>query len=177
MESCKDQTGVNLHWKKSFYQSHPTLNATYIFSRRGQILLLGSKLSWTIVNMETYKSKIEFLWVIDQRPFFLFIFSFNIFLSFTVTLGNTLILIALHKVSDKIFAPLPGYEWLLCWRYCSAHFLLPFWWESQVETGLFLTWLWISLTSSSVDFLSQQFLPLPWTGFSRCYWDWDTDTQ
>ena len=24
--------------------------------------------------------------------------------------------------SDKIFAPLPGYVWFLCWRYCSATF-------------------------------------------------------
>ena len=37
-------------------------------------------------------------WVIDQTPFFVLIFSFNIFLAFTATLGNTLILIALHKV-------------------------------------------------------------------------------
>ncbi|XP_044169369.1 trace amine-associated receptor 9-like [Acropora millepora] len=39
-------------------------------------------------------------WVIYQTPFFVFIFSFNIFLAFTATLGNTLILIALHKVSS-----------------------------------------------------------------------------
>ena len=54
--------------------------------------------------METFKPKIDFLWVIDQRPFFVFIFSFNIFLAFTATLGNTLILIALHKVSS-IYPP------------------------------------------------------------------------
>ena len=41
-----------------------------------------------------------FFWVIDQRPLFVFIFSFNIFLAFTATFGNTLILIALHKVSS-----------------------------------------------------------------------------
>ena len=52
------------------------------------------------MNMETFKPKIDFFWVIDQRPFFVFIFSFNIFLAFTATLGNTLILIALHKVSS-----------------------------------------------------------------------------
>ena len=52
------------------------------------------------MNMETFTPKIDFFWVIDQRPFFVFIFSFNIFLSFTATLGNTLILIALHKVSS-----------------------------------------------------------------------------
>ena len=39
-------------------------------------------------------------WVIYQTPFFVFIFSFNIFLAFTATLSNTLILIALHKVSS-----------------------------------------------------------------------------
>ncbi|XP_044168334.1 trace amine-associated receptor 2-like [Acropora millepora] len=39
-------------------------------------------------------------WVIDQRPFFLFMFCLNIFLAITATLGNTLILIALHKVSS-----------------------------------------------------------------------------
>ncbi|XP_067049531.1 melanocortin receptor 4-like [Acropora muricata] len=50
--------------------------------------------------METFKPKFDFLWVIDQRPFFVFIFSFNVFLAFTATLGNTLILIALHKVSS-----------------------------------------------------------------------------
>ena len=50
--------------------------------------------------METFKTSIDFLWVIDQRPFFLFIFSFNVFLAITATLGNTIILIALHKVSS-----------------------------------------------------------------------------
>ena len=42
----------------------------------------------------------QLYWVIDQRPSFVLIFSFNIFLAFTATLGNTLILIALHKVSS-----------------------------------------------------------------------------
>ena len=54
--------------------------------------------------METFKPKIDFSWVIDQRPFFVFIFSFNVFLGFIATLGNTLILIALHKVSS-IYPP------------------------------------------------------------------------
>ena len=39
-------------------------------------------------------------WVTYQTPFFVFIFSLNIFLAFTATLGNTLILIALPKVSS-----------------------------------------------------------------------------
>ena len=63
-----------------------------IFSRRGRVLLRGSELSWTFVNMKTID--------IDHRPFFVFIFSFNVLLAFTATLSNTLILIALHKVSS-----------------------------------------------------------------------------
>ena len=50
--------------------------------------------------METFQLQVDFVWVIDQTPFFVFIFSFNIFLAITATLGNTLILIALHKVSS-----------------------------------------------------------------------------
>ena len=42
----------------------------------------------------------QLYWVINQRPSFVLIFSLNIFLAFTATLGNTLILIALHKVSS-----------------------------------------------------------------------------
>ena len=53
-----------------------------------------------ILNMETVPLQVDFLWVIDQAPFFVFIFSLNIFLAFTATLGNTLVLIALHKVSS-----------------------------------------------------------------------------
>ena len=39
-------------------------------------------------------------WVIDRTPSFVLIFSLNICLASTATLGNTLILIALHKVSS-----------------------------------------------------------------------------
>ena len=39
-------------------------------------------------------------WIIYQTPLFVLIFSLNIFLTITATLGNTLILIALHKVSS-----------------------------------------------------------------------------
>ena len=38
--------------------------------------------------------------MIDRTPSFILLFSLNIFLAFTATLGNTLILIALHKVSS-----------------------------------------------------------------------------
>ena len=50
--------------------------------------------------MEISKLQVNFHWVIDQRPSLDLIFSLNIFLAITATLGNTLILIALHKVSS-----------------------------------------------------------------------------
>jgi hypothetical protein len=50
--------------------------------------------------MGTVPFQVDFLWVTDQTPFFLFIFSFNIFLAITATLGNTLIFLALRKVSS-----------------------------------------------------------------------------
>ena len=53
-----------------------------------------------MMNKETVQLQVDFLWVIDQTPFFVFIFSLNIFLAITATLGNTLILIALRKVSS-----------------------------------------------------------------------------
>ena len=50
--------------------------------------------------MEISQLKVDFKWVIDQTPSFVLICSLNIFLALTATLGNTLILIALHKVSS-----------------------------------------------------------------------------
>ncbi|XP_067053418.1 histamine H2 receptor-like [Acropora muricata] len=50
--------------------------------------------------MKIVPFQVDFLWVIDQTPFFVFIFSLNIFLAITATLGNTLIFLALRKVSS-----------------------------------------------------------------------------
>ena len=50
--------------------------------------------------MGTVPFQVDFLWVIDQTPFFLFIFSLKTFLAFTATLGNTLIFLALRQVSS-----------------------------------------------------------------------------
>ena len=50
--------------------------------------------------MEISQLQVNFQWVIDQTPSFVLIFSFNIFLAITATLGNTLVLIALHKVKS-----------------------------------------------------------------------------
>ena len=51
-----------------------------------------------------FSNSIQLDRVTYQTPSFALILSFNIFLAFTATLGNTLILVALHKVSS-IHAP------------------------------------------------------------------------
>ena len=50
--------------------------------------------------MNISQLKVDFQWVIDQTPSFILICSLNISLVITATLGNTLVLIALHKVSS-----------------------------------------------------------------------------
>ena len=50
--------------------------------------------------MEISQLPVNFHLVIDETPSFVLIFSLNIFLAITATLGNTLVLIALHKVSS-----------------------------------------------------------------------------
>ena len=78
-----------------------TLSATeHFLTTATSFCIRASKLWWTFLNMESSQVKVDFQWVIDQTPFFVFKFSLNIFLAFTATLGNILILIALHKVSS-----------------------------------------------------------------------------
>ena len=50
--------------------------------------------------MNISQLKVDFQWVIDQTPSFILISALNISLVITATLGNTLVLIALHKVSS-----------------------------------------------------------------------------
>ena len=50
--------------------------------------------------MNILQLQVNFHWVNDQTPSFVLICSLNIFLAVTATLGNTLIFIALHKVSS-----------------------------------------------------------------------------
>ena len=50
--------------------------------------------------MNISQLKVDFQWVIDQTPSFILLCSLNISLVITATLGNTLVLIALHKVSS-----------------------------------------------------------------------------
>ena len=66
------------------------------FSQDGdEFLYTGLK---TVMNIS--QLQVNFHWVNDQTPSFVLICSLNIFLAITATLGNTLIFIALHKVSS-----------------------------------------------------------------------------
>ena len=102
--------------------------------------------------MDTSQIQVNFGWVVDQTPFFVFIFFFNVFLAFTATLGNTLILIALHKVSSIH----PPTKFLLCCLATSdfcvgvivhpllAAFLM------QIERG---KWYILHMTVSTLNFI------------------------
>ena len=84
---------------------------TYQFLTTGTCSCIrASKLRSTFLNMDISQLKVDFDWVIDQTPVFVLLCSLNIFLAFTSTLGNTLILLALHKVSSIH----PPTKFLLC---------------------------------------------------------------
>ena len=102
MESCQGQTGVKVPSHNYFIKlTSSTFRRQLAFSQDGdEFFYTGIKTMMNISEHGHFSTSGQLHWVIDQRPFFVFMFSLNIFLAFTATLGNTLILIALHKVSS-----------------------------------------------------------------------------
>ena len=68
------------------------------------------KIIMNISEHGNFSNSTQLHWVINQTPFFVLTFSLNIFLAITATLGNTLNLIVLHKVSSIH----PPTKFLLC---------------------------------------------------------------
>ena len=103
MASCQGQTGVKVLSHYYFMKlTSSTLSATEHFLKIATTSCMDLKTN-SMMNISEHRhfsTSDQLHWVIDQRPFFVFMFSLNIFLAFTATLGNTLILIALHKVSS-----------------------------------------------------------------------------
>ncbi|XP_067042429.1 melanocyte-stimulating hormone receptor-like [Acropora muricata] len=102
MLSCQGQTGVKVLSHNYFIKlTSSTFRRHLAFSQDGdEFLYTGIKTMMNINEHGHFSTSDQLHWMIDQRPFFVFIVSLNIFLAFTTTLGNTLILIALHKVSS-----------------------------------------------------------------------------
>ena len=102
MESCQGQTGVKVPSHNYFIKlTSSTFRRHLAFSQDGdEFFYTGIKTMMNISEHGHFSTSGQLHWVIDQRPFFVFMFCLNIFLAFTATLGNTLILIALHKVSS-----------------------------------------------------------------------------
>ena len=102
MESCQGQTGVKVPSHNYFIKlTSSTFRHHLAFSQDGdEFFYTGIKTMMNISEHGHFSTSGQVHWVIDQRPFFVFMFCLNIFLAFTATLGNTLILIALHKVSS-----------------------------------------------------------------------------
>ena len=78
-----------------------TFKHHFAFSQYGdEFLYTGIKTMMNISEHGHFSTSGQSHWVIYQTPFLVFIFSFNVFLAFTATLVNTLILIAFHKMSS-----------------------------------------------------------------------------
>ena len=152
-----------------------------IFSRRGWVLLRAQNCrehlwTWKMLNLRSIFSGL----LIKDHSLYSFFLSTFFLLSrqYLATLWSSLRFTKCRQFILRQNFCSAALLWVIfVLAFLFSRFLLPFWWKSQVETGVFLSWLWVSLTSSSVGFLSQHLLPLAWTGFWRFYWDWDTDTQ
>ena len=102
MKSCQGQAGVkalshnySMKWTSSTFKRH------LAFSQEGDdSSTINLKTMMNVSEHGNFATLGQIHWVIDRTPSFVLIFSLNIFLAFTATLGNTLILIALHKVSS-----------------------------------------------------------------------------
>ena len=96
MELFQSQTGVKVYLHNHFMK---ITSSTSHFFKTGAT----SCMELTMMNISEhghFATLGQLDWVTYQTPLFVFVFSLNIFLAFTATLGNTLILIALHKVSS-----------------------------------------------------------------------------
>ena len=90
-------------------------------------------------------------WVIYQTPSFVLIFSLNIFFAITSTLGNTLILIALHKVSSIHPSTKVLLRCLAMTDFCVGVIVQPLFaaFLMQIASG---KWLILYLTLSTLNF-------------------------
>ena len=102
MKSCQGQTGVKVLSHNHFVKitSSPLKRQLAFLSKTGKSSCIDLKTMMDISEHGNLSTSGQLHWVINQRPSFVLIFALNIFLAFTATLGNTLILIALHKVSS-----------------------------------------------------------------------------
>ena len=101
--------------------------------------------------MEISQLQVNFHWVIDETPSFVLIFSLNIFLAITATLGNTLALIALHKVSS-IHPPTKFLlRWLAMTDFCVGVIVQPLFaaFFMEIASG---KWQILYMTLSTLNF-------------------------
>ena len=110
--------------------------------------------------MNISQLEVDFNWMIDQTPSFVLICSLNIFLAITATLGNTLVLIALHKVSS-IHPPTKFLlRFLAMTDFCVGVIVQPLFvaFFMEIESGkwhtLFMTFITLSFTLCGLSFLT-----------------------
>ena len=150
-----------------------------IFSRRGRVVVYGPQdhdkhfSTWKLFHFRSIFSG----WLIKHHSLYSFFLWTFFWLSpqHSATLWSLLLFAKCRRFILQQNVCSAAWLWLIfVLALLFSRFLLPFLWKSQVANGVLFTWLSVLLTSPSADFLSQQPLPLAWTGFSRCFWDWDT---
>ena len=110
--------------------------------------------------MNISQLQVDFRWVIDETPYFALICSLNIFLAITATLGNTLIFIALQKVSS-IHPPTKFLlRCLAMTDFCVGVIVQPLFvaFLMEIASGkwhiLFMTFITLSFTLCGLSFLT-----------------------
>ena len=95
--------------------------------------------------------------MIDETPSFVLIFSLNIFLAITATLGNPLVLIAPNKVSSIHPPTKVLLRWLAMTDFCVGVIVQPLFaaFFMEIASGKWQILYMTLSTLPSVDFLSQ----------------------
>ena len=142
----------------------------------------ASKLWWTFLNTDTSQLQVNFTgWLIkDHSLYSCFLWTFfSLSPQHSATLWSSLRFTKCRRFILQQNLCSAAWLWLIfVLALLLSRFLLLFSWKSQVADGvLFSTWVSLLWALPYGDFLSQQPLPLAWTCFSRCHWDWDTYSQ
>ena len=151
-------------YKSSISQSFYKVNISHLwallstFSRRRRLSSMHLKTMMNTSENGNLSTTGHLHWVIDQTPFFVFIFCLNIFLlspQHSGTLWSSLRFTNCRRFILRRNFCSAAWLWVIfVLALFFSHLLLPFWWKQQVAKGK-LSRFWVLSTSPSVDFLSQ----------------------
>ena len=163
MKSCQGQTGVKVLSHNHFVKitSSPLKRQLAFLSKTGKSSCIDLKTMMDISEHGNLSTSGQLHWVINQRPSLYWFFLWTFFLlspQHLATLWSSLRFTKCRRFIRQQNVCSAAWLWLIfVLPLLFSRFLLL---KSQVETGIFLSCLWVSLPCSSVDFLLQQLLQL-----------------